>query len=181
MHAHPFIRTNCRKQTCARGNGTQRNVEPFHEYSGMSKAHRESRVALVRLDRPRGRTIDLGGRAFAELSICRGEVFGLGVVVSRVSRVRARDTPLSIRTRRHVSIPCTDKHASRSRCEIGGGGRTSTRIRWKSAPNVNEIVEFEALFDNLFFFFLSRGEGEIRWSVLFKKKSYFGRNGWKYL
>lgn len=46
MHAHPFIRTNCRKQTCARGNGTQRNVEPFHEYSGLSKAHRESRVTL---------------------------------------------------------------------------------------------------------------------------------------
>lgn len=91
------------------------------------------------LDQPRGRTIDLGGRAFAELSICRGEVFGLGVVVSRVSRVRARDTPLSIRTRRHVSIPCTDKHASRSRYEIGGGGTRSDENPMSTCPEIEDV------------------------------------------
>lgn len=74
MHAHPFIKNKLQKRDVharARGaNGTQRNVEPFHEYSGMPKAHRESRVTLERLEARSAslievaRAIDLGLTSF---------------------------------------------------------------------------------------------------------------------
>lgn len=133
MHAHPFIRTNCRKQrvraTECRGvswifTGVEGTVKV------VSYGRREPRSASR--DWPRAttsfcsnyRSVEARFSAWASLFHgCHGCVH-----VTRHCQYVPGVT---------FQSPCTDKHASRSRYEIGGRGEDLDEIRWKSSPNVN--------------------------------------------